>query len=254
MTLSNKTAIMVVIIVMSSLLAFSSANTCGADCNNDSDCFQGGFVECGKCNLYQGTLGYKTCYNDQPEPPTPAPRSTPSAEPNFFPFAGSCKQECTTNADCQNGGFNPCGECGQLEGTEMYHLCYQPDEDEGPSRRLDSCGASCDSDSDCHLGGFITCGKCNLYQGTLGYKSCYNNNEPEPTPPPTPAPTHDYFPQGGSCRNECETNADCQNGGFNPCGKCGQVQGTEMYHVCYQPNNEGRRLRGGMQMAVMPSS
>jgi hypothetical protein len=232
----------VVILMVSLLLAFASANTCGAYCNNDSDCYQGGYVECGKCNLYQGTLGYKTCYNEQPEsePPTPAPTTH-----NFFPEGGSCRQECTTNADCQNGGFNPCGECGQMEGTEMFHLCYQPQEadDEG-SRRLDSCGASCDSDSDCYQGGVITCGTCNLWQGTLGYKTCYND-EPEP---PTPAPTsHDFFPIGGSCRNTCESNADCQNGGFNPCGKCGQEQGTEMYHVCYQPNNEGRRrLRGSM--------
>jgi hypothetical protein len=307
MSLRVLNKITTVAILMASLLfTTASANTCGAYCNNDSDCYQGGVVECGKCNLYQGTLGYKTCYNDRPEPPSEPPTPAPTAY-NFFPEGGSCKQECITNADCQHGGFNPCGECGQLEGTEMYHVCYQPqqeDEDEGSlrklgacgsscesnhdcgfeagsaacrrcnldlgtngyktcmdyepeadsptsslthegSRHLDSCGASCDSDSDCHQGGFITCGKCNLYQGTLGYKTCYND-EPEP---PTSAPTtsHNFFPIGGSCRNSCKSNADCQHGGFNPCGKCGQVPGTEMYHVCYQPDNEGRRrLRGSM--------
>ena len=33
-----------------------------------------------------------------------------------------------------------------------------------------------------------------------------------------------------------EKNSDCQIGGFNPCGSCGQIIGTEMYHLCYSPN------------------
>jgi hypothetical protein len=235
MTLNN---IAMSVILMSSLIfTFASANTCGARCNRDSDCYQGGFVQCGKCNLYQGTLGYKTCYNNRPEPPTPAPAH------DYFPIGGSCSNWCRSDRDCQNGGFNPCGKCGHYAGTIMYQRCYQPDQKR--DRLLENtCGASCDSDRDCNQGGgFLECGKCNLYQGTLGYKTCYNDQQPEP---PTPAPTHDYFPHGGSCRNKCETNADCQNGGFNPCGKCGQVEGTEMYHVCYQPTDEGRNLRGSM--------
>jgi hypothetical protein len=112
--------------------------------------------------------------------PTPAPW-------NYFPEGGSCSNSCTSDRDCQNGGFNPCGQCGQYEGTEMYHRCYQPEEEESP----------------------------------------------------TPAPTYNYFPDGGSCSNSCMSDSDCQHGGYNPCGKCGQYEGTEMYRRCYQPEDHG---------------
>jgi len=55
---------------------------------------------------------------------------------------------------------------------------------------------------------------------------------------PTPAPTsHDYFPDGGRCERSCTKNSDCQKGGFNPCPKCGNNAGTEMYQLCYAPKD-----------------
>jgi hypothetical protein len=158
------------LIFMASLLAYTSAHGgCGGFCNKDSDCYQGGYVECGKCNLYLGTQGYKTCYNHQ-----------------------------------------------------------QP-----------TCGMSCNSDSDCNLGSWAQCAKCNLYHGTEDFKTCYDNTPDSPTP----APTHNYFPPGGTCKNSCRSDQDCQVGGFSPCGKCGKTQGTEMYHLCYQPEDGARNLR-----------
>ena len=53
----------------------------------------------------------------------------------------------------------------------------------------------------------------------------------------SPAPTPwDYFPAGGQCSNRCTSDSDCQKGGFNPCGSCGQYVGTLMYQRCYAPN------------------
>jgi hypothetical protein len=128
---------------------------------------------------------------DDEEPPTeeesPAPAPSSSSSHDFFPLGGSCRNDCESNADCQNDRdlVNPCGECGQVHGTEMYHVCYQPEEET-----------------------------------------------------PTPAPTHNYFPDGGSCSNSCMSDSDCQYGGYNPCGKCGKYEGTEMYQRCYQPEDD----------------
>jgi hypothetical protein len=118
MTLNKITT---VLIFMASLLALTSASyTCGARCNSDKDCWKGGYVECGKCNLYRGTKGYKTCYNDQP------------FEHDYFPNAGSCSKRCKRDRDCQKKGrgYNPCGKCGKYAGTQMEGLCYQPDDNE----------------------------------------------------------------------------------------------------------------------------
>lgn len=107
----------------------SSGYSCGWSCSRDSDCYQGGFVQCGVCNKVRGTRSYGTCVErSRPQPPTPAP----SPEHNYFPQGGQCKRHCTRDSDCQVGGFNPCGSCGQYQGTQMYHLCYQP-EDSPPS-------------------------------------------------------------------------------------------------------------------------
>jgi hypothetical protein len=58
-----------------------------------------------------------------------------------------------------------------------------------------------------------------------------------PTDPKSSAPTPwNYFPDGGQCSKRCLTNSDCRVGGFNPCGYCGQVVGTIMYHLCFAPN------------------
>jgi len=94
-----------------------SGNTCGRHCHKDSDCFKGGFVECGTCNKVHGTQGYHTCIDTSTPAPTPW---------NYFPEGGQCSKHCTSDSDCQKGGFNPCGSCGLYQGTEMYHKCYAP--------------------------------------------------------------------------------------------------------------------------------
>jgi len=50
-----------------------SGNTCGISCNEDKDCFQGGFVQCGTCNKVHGTQGYNTCVETVISNPTLAP-------------------------------------------------------------------------------------------------------------------------------------------------------------------------------------
>ena len=37
--------------------------TCATQCNNNSDCQEGGFDDCGTCNKEHGTEGYNTCIN-----------------------------------------------------------------------------------------------------------------------------------------------------------------------------------------------
>ena len=37
--------------------------TCAMECNDDSDCYEGGLVVCGTCNKVHGTQGYNTCIN-----------------------------------------------------------------------------------------------------------------------------------------------------------------------------------------------
>ena len=49
----------------------SEGNTCGDKCKKDDDCFKGGFVECGYCNLVHGTQGYGTCMEKAEEKPCP---------------------------------------------------------------------------------------------------------------------------------------------------------------------------------------
>jgi len=185
-----KIATLVTLLMCLLAVASASGNMCGAKCGKDADCFQGGFVQCSKCNLIAETLGYKPCYDPNP-PATPEPTQAPTTPShNYFPKGGSCKNKCSTNRDCRVGGFNPCGQCGSTPGTQMYGRCFRP--------------------------------------------------EPTPTPKPKPA-EHKYFPKGGSCKKSCKANNDCQNGGFNPCGKCGGSPGTQMYQRCYQPEGSHRR-------------
>mmetsp|Transcript_28528 Transcript_28528/g.60469 ORF Transcript_28528/g.60469 Transcript_28528/m.60469 type:complete len:161 (-) Transcript_28528:73-555(-) len=98
------------------------------------------------------------------------------------------------------------------------------------SMESNTCGHRCYSDSDCHKGGYVQCGECLLIEGTRDYQTCVG-----PPPAPAPAPVHNYFPEGGQCRKRCRHDSDCQKGGYNPCGSCGQSSGTIMHHRCYSP-------------------
>lgn len=62
--------------------------SCGSSCSTDSDCFKGGFVQCGTCNKVFGTQGYNTCIDastPSTSDPTPSPvepvTSVPSSKP-----------------------------------------------------------------------------------------------------------------------------------------------------------------------------
>jgi hypothetical protein len=94
-----------------------------------------------------------------------------------------------------------------------------------------SCGHHCTNNKDCQKGGYNPCYMCGQYVGAQYYHQCYDPNQYSPTP----APTHNYFPDGGSCSMKCKKNADCRKGGYNPCGMCGQYVGTIMYRRCYSP-------------------
>jgi hypothetical protein len=100
-----------------------SGNTCGMHCHKNSDCYKGGVVQCGVCNQIEGTYGYHTCIEDSSSTPAPTPW-------DYFPNGGECSNHCKKNSDCQKGGFNPCGNCGQYVGTLMYQRCYAPNPNE----------------------------------------------------------------------------------------------------------------------------
>jgi len=106
---------------------------------------------------------------------------------------------------------------------------YPEDDDESFMSQGGSCGNSCRKDGDCWHGGVVICGKCGKYEGAEYYHLCYDPSTPAPTP-------FNYFPEGGSCGDSCESNADCQYGGYNPCEECGKYVGTLMYQRCYMPN------------------
>ena len=186
---------------------------------------------------------YQRCYAPEPAESTPAPSPTW----NYFPDGGQCSNHCKKDSDCQKGGFNPCGSCGKYAGTLMYQRCYAPEpyEQEEISAAIEaldeveeeetelvehdgSCGMHCHQDSDCWQGGVVECGTCNQIHGTEGYHTCISESTPAPSP-------WDYFPEGGQCSKHCKKDSDCQKGGFNPCGSCGQYVGTLMYHRCYAP-------------------
>ncbi|KAL9179874.1 hypothetical protein ACHAXT_007844 [Thalassiosira profunda] len=142
-------------------------------------------------------------------------------------LSDTCGATCNNNGDCRPGGFVTCGTCNKIAGTRYSGQCV-----------ADTCDSHCETDDDCNYADeFSTCGKCDLeYAGTRTYKTCVFAPETEgPTPSPVP---YNPFPRGGSCKKSCRNDKDCQNGGFNPCGKCGKgkgYKGTKTHHRCYQP-------------------
>ena len=219
---------------------FPTGGQCKKRCKTSKDCQVGGFNPCGECGEYVGTAMYQLCYAPEPTESTPAPSPW-----NYFPDGGQCSKRCKTDSDCQKGGFNPCGSCGKYEGTLMYQRCYAPELEEEKETKNDAaldfledkeesgntCGTHCHTDSDCWKGGVVECGTCNQIHGTYGYHTCISESTPAPSP-------WNYFPDGGQCSKHCHKDSDCQKGGFNPCGSCGQYEGTLMYHRCYAPEPE----------------
>jgi hypothetical protein len=250
--MSLNTKISAVVIFMASLLvhaAFAKGYSCGARCSTDKDCYKGGIVECGKCNLYRGTEGYKTCYNDEPPPPAPAPAPT---QHDYFPNGGSCSNRCKNDRDCQQkGGFNPCGKCGKYAGTQMYQRCYQPDVPTPPTPtptpapphdyfpKGGSCSNKCKTDRDCRNGGFNPCGKCGKYAGTQMYQRCYqpdDNNRGGGGGGGRHLVEDDDDDEEDSCGAICDSDSDCHQGGFVACGRCNLYPGTLGYQTCYNDN------------------
>eukprot|EP00956_Cyclotella_meneghiniana_P039190 scaffold167306_cov57-Cyclotella_meneghiniana.AAC.1 len=83
-----------------------SGNTCGDKCKKDDDCFHGGFVQCGTCNLVKGTEGYGTCIEKEA---TPSPTKNPVAKPCPFIYKPVCCDGVTYDNDCvaeANGAGN----------------------------------------------------------------------------------------------------------------------------------------------------
>jgi hypothetical protein len=70
-------------------------NTCGDKCKKDDDCFHGGFVQCGVCNLVHGTEGYGTCIEA-----TSSPTKNPVATPCPFTYMPVCCDGVTYDNDC----------------------------------------------------------------------------------------------------------------------------------------------------------
>jgi len=211
------------------------AGMCNLHCKDDSHCESNDtYNPCTKCGTSQGTQYYQRCFS-------------PEAN-NGLGGAGQCNLSCNPNkgnSDCQmSGGFNPCTTCGEYVGTQFYHHCFNAnahhEEDCDPDympHGEGQCGISCNSNSDCRKGGFNPCPNCGNKAGTIMYRRCFNPDAESPCEPPTPAPTPcvvDWMPKGqGQCGDECKSNGDCRKGGFNPCGNCGKVKGTEMFGRCY---------------------
>lgn len=86
----------------------------GEECNEDSDCLQGGFNPCNKCGTSHGTQYYKRCYHEDPQTPAPI---TPIQCYNLG-------EECDQDSDCWQGGTNMCTTCGSSHGTQYYKRCY----------------------------------------------------------------------------------------------------------------------------------
>eukprot|EP00956_Cyclotella_meneghiniana_P026761 scaffold58624_cov81-Cyclotella_meneghiniana.AAC.6 len=142
--------------------------THGKSCRHDSDCPSGTH-----CNTVKGTQYYHTCFDDVDD----------DDAWNYFPSGGQCSRSCTKDSDCQKGGFNPCGSCGQYTGTIMYHKCYAPEPNTPTPTPWNyfpnggQCSKSCRNDSDCQKGGYNPCGSCGKYSGTLMYHKCYAPND-----------------------------------------------------------------------------
>ena len=109
----------------------SEENTCNKHCTTDSDCYKGGFVQCGKCGQYKGTQYYHRCYEETPEP-IPSPTQP-----------GQCGKPCMHNKDCKSeyaGTYNPCMTCSRNSGKAgTQWVCVRPS------------GADDDSDSVSYL-------------------------------------------------------------------------------------------------------
>ena len=94
--------------------------TCATQCNNNSDCQEGGFVDCGTCNKEHGTQGYNTCINP------PENESTVALE-EFALGSATVKgaTRCNNDSDCQEGET-----CNKERGTPGYDTCINPPENE----------------------------------------------------------------------------------------------------------------------------
>mmetsp|Transcript_34321 Transcript_34321/g.75514 ORF Transcript_34321/g.75514 Transcript_34321/m.75514 type:complete len:191 (-) Transcript_34321:192-764(-) len=142
--------------------------------------------------------------------------------------AGSCNLYCEDDSDCKldSGDWNPCNVCGTRSGTQFQNRCYSALEDSAGQ-----CNLKCKKDKDCQTDGWNACSSCGEYVGAQFYEHCYN---PDANPQ---KPANDC--DEGQCCNHCNKNSDCQKGGFNPCGKCGQKAGTQYYRRCYDPDYVG---------------
>jgi len=90
-------------------------NRCGLSCENNNDCFHGGYIECGRCRLLEGR-DHKTCV-----PKNIAPESRGYE---------MCGLPCEHNNDCKaeyEGTENRCMLCGQREGIFGVKRCVSWD-------------------------------------------------------------------------------------------------------------------------------
>lgn len=98
-----------------------NGNTCGLSCENNNDCFNSGYVECGRCRQLEGR-DVKTCV-----PKNIAPESRGYE---------MCGLPCEHNNDCKaeyEGTENRCMLCGQWEGVFGVKRCVSWDDGEEES-------------------------------------------------------------------------------------------------------------------------
>ncbi|EJK63700.1 hypothetical protein THAOC_15629 [Thalassiosira oceanica] len=148
------------------------------------------------------------CYGLEPFPPAPVPAPQP-------PQCNTYNEPCESDSDCMQGGFNPCTKCGKSRGTRYYKRCYGGDEGGEESEFLQSgesgefAPASDSADMD------------------KAEKSSFSLNAAEISL---------LSAQCNTLGESCKKDSDCQQGGFNPCQKCGDKKGTRYYRQCYSPS------------------
>jgi hypothetical protein len=146
------------------------------------------------------------CYALEPFPPAP-----PAPQPQ----CNTLDEPCESDSDCMQGGFNPCTKCGKSRGTRYYKRCYGGDEGGEGSEFLESVDPASSSDSaDVDKAEEPRSFSLNAAEIALLSAQCNTLGE------------------------SCKRDSECQQGGFNPCQKCGDKKGTEYYHRFYSPDTD----------------
>ena len=151
---------------------------------------------------------------------------------------GNCPNNSTPDCECLPGSCSGSEQdrgkrCTRGDGTCKGDLfCQTSTGSCSGTGRCESMTTGCDRSLNqvCGCNGATYDNECEAF--SVGVSVSKTGACGSSTPAPTP---HDWFPDGGSCNFRCSRDSDCQNGGNNPCYRCGTQHGTIMYQRCYAP-------------------